>query len=75
MAISEIKLLMNRNKNMNEKYQSGCDWGKPIRISIYIYPWQQKVIEEISKKRKKKKRWIFFEMIMNYIGLYREGKV
>lgn len=60
---------------MNEKYQSGCYWGKPIRISIYIYPWQQKVIEEISKKRKKKKRWIFFEMVMNYIGLYREGKV
>lgn len=48
---------------------------KPIRISIYIYPWQLKVIEEISNKRKKKKRWIVFEMIMNYIGLYREGKV
>lgn len=66
---------MNRDKNMNKKYQSSRDWRKPTRISIYIYPWQLRVIEEISKKRKKKKRMIFFEMIMTYIGLYREGKV
>lgn len=54
---------------------SNKDKEKPVRISIYIYPWQLKLIQEISKKRKKKKRWIFFEMIMNYIGLFREGKV
>ena len=60
---------------MEKKYKHGCDCGKPIRISIYIYPWQLGIIEMISKKRKKKKRWIFFEMIMTYIGLYREGKL
>jgi len=66
---------MIRDMNMNEKYQPGCDLVKPIRISIYIYPWQLEIIEKIGKKRKKKKRWIFFEMIMTYIGLYLEGKV
>lgn len=60
---------------MKEKYQSGYESNRARRISIYIYPAQLKIIEEICKKRMKTKRLVFFEAIQGYIGAYREGKV
>ena len=53
---------------------SGYDWPRPERISIYIYPAQMKIIEEISKVWKKKKRDIFFEAVQQYIGYYVEWR-
>lgn len=66
---------MNRDNSMKEKYQSECKSDRPKRISIYIYPAQLKLIEEICKKRKKTKRLVFFEAIQSYIGAYLKGKV
>ncbi len=60
---------------MKKKYQLGYESDRAKRISIYIYPAQLKIIEEICKKRKKTKRWVFFEAVQGYIGAYREGKV
>jgi len=60
---------------MKKKYQSGYESDRAKRISIYIYPSQLRMIEEICKKRKKTKRWVFFEAVQTYIGAYREGKV
>lgn len=54
--------------------QSGYVWPDPQRIKIYIYPAQMKMIEEISRVWKKKKRDIFFEAIQTYIGFYVEWK-
>jgi hypothetical protein len=50
--------------------ESGYKWPNPERIKIYIYPAQMKLIEEISRVWKKKKRDIFFEAIQQYIGVY-----
>jgi hypothetical protein len=55
---------------MNDK-----DRENPIRISVYIYPAQLRIIEEICKKREKTKRWVFFEAIQSYIGAYIKGRV
>ena len=60
---------------MKKKYQSIYESDRAKRISIYIYPAQMKIIEEICKKRRKTKRWVFFEAVQTYIGAYREGKV
>jgi hypothetical protein len=51
-------------------FQSGYEWPNPVRISIYIYPAQMRMIEEISRVWKKKKRDIFLEAVQQYIGLY-----
>jgi len=48
---------------------------KAKRISIYIYPAQLKMIEKISKKRKKTKRQIFLEAIQSYIGAFLKDEV
>ncbi len=50
--------------------ESGYQWPKPERIKIYIYPAQLRLIEEISRTWKKKKRDIFFEAVQQYIGFY-----
>lgn len=55
-------------------HQLDHDWGKPKRISVYIYPAQLQMIERICEKRKKTKRWVFFEAIQSYIGAYIQGK-
>jgi len=55
--------------------QSDHDWGKPKRISVYIYPAQLQMIEMICEKRKKTKRWVFFEAVQSYIGAFLQGKV
>lgn len=55
--------------------ESTYDWEKAKRISIYIYPAQLKLIEEICRKRKKSKRQVFLEAIQAYIGAYRKGAV
>ncbi|MBN1270901.1 MAG: hypothetical protein JXB26_01405 [Candidatus Aminicenantes bacterium] len=60
---------------MNQKKHQKYDFGKPKRISIYIYPAQLQIIESICKKRNKTKRMIFFEAIQNYIGTYFKGDV
>jgi len=60
---------------MNKKNHSGYEFDRAKRISIYIYPSQLRMIEEIANKRKKRKRWVFMEAIQNYIGTYLEGKV
>jgi len=60
---------------MNKKYQSVYESDKTKRISIYIYPAQLNIIEEICKKRKKTKRWVFLEAIQTYIGHYLAGDV
>jgi len=51
------------------------NWGKPKRISVYIYPAQLNMIETICEKRRKTKRWIFFEAVQSYIGAFLQGKV
>jgi len=48
---------------------------KPIRITVYAFPWMIRRIEEISKKRKKSKRQVVFEAFTSYIRLYDKGKV
>ena len=53
---------------------SGYDWPTPQRIKIYIYPAQMKMIEEISRVWKRKKRDIFFEAVQQYIGYYVEWR-
>jgi hypothetical protein len=55
-------------------HESGYTWPQPERISIYIYPAQMKMIEEISRTWKKKKRDVFFEAIQQYIGFYVDWK-
>jgi len=67
--------MISGDNNMNRKYQSEYKSDRPKRISIYIYPAQLKLIEEICKKRKKTKRLVFFEAIQSYIGAYLKGKV
>ena len=67
--------MAKRDENMSMKYPSGHNSNRPKRISIYIYPTQLNMIEEIARKRKKTKRWIFMEAIQSYIGAYLEGKV
>jgi len=55
-----------------EKFQSGyLKSSDPIRITIYIFPNQLRLIEKISKKTGKRKRHIFFEMIAQYIADWR----
>jgi hypothetical protein len=54
--------------------ESGYKWPNPERIKIYIYPAQLKMIEEISRVWKIKKRDIFFEAIQAYIGYYAQWK-
>lgn len=51
------------------------DQDRPKRISIYIYPTQMNMIDEICETRRKTKRWVFFEAIQSYIGAYTQGKV
>lgn len=55
-------------------FQSGYGWPNPVRISIYIYPAQLKMIEEIVRVWKKKKRDVFFEAVQQYIGYYYQWK-
>jgi len=55
-------------------HESGYNWPRPKRISIYLYPAQIKMIEEISRVWKKKKRDVFFEAIQQYIGFYIDWK-
>lgn len=55
-------------------FQSGYGWPRPERISIYIYPAQLKMIEEIARVWKRKKRDVFLEAIQQYIGFYVEWK-
>ena len=50
--------------------ESGYEWPRARRISIYIYPAQMKMIDEISRVWKKKRRDVFFEAIQQYIGFY-----
>jgi hypothetical protein len=45
------------------------------RIPIYIYNAQLKKIEEICRKRNKRKRNVFFEAMQIYISLYEKGDV
>jgi hypothetical protein len=61
-------------KEWEELFQSGYEWPKPKRISIYIYPAQMRMIEEIARVWKKKKRDVFLEAIQTYIGFYFEWK-
>jgi len=64
----------NNQAEWEETHESGYEWPKPERISIYIYPAQMKMIEEISRVWKKKKRDVFFEAVQIYIGYYVEWK-
>lgn len=48
---------------------------KPIRITVYLFPWMIRRIEEIAEKRKKSKRQIVFEAFTNYIRLYDKGEI
>jgi len=57
-----------------DMHESGYAWPHPVRISIYIYPAQMKMIDEISRVWKKKKRDVFFECIQQYIGFYVDWK-
>ena len=50
--------------------ESGYRWPFPERRSVYLYPAQWKMLDEISRTWKKKKRDIFFEAIQQYIGFY-----
>ena len=59
----------------NEKTRKSDDFSELKRIPVYIYCAQLKKIEEISLKRNKTKRLIFFEAIQNYISLYERGKI
>jgi hypothetical protein len=54
--------------------ESGYRWPFPERRNIYLYPAQWKMLDEISRVWKKKKRDIFFEAIQQYIGVYVEWK-
>lgn len=45
------------------------------RIPVYIYDAQLKKIDEICKKRKKRRRMVFFEAFQTYISLFEEGKI
>lgn len=65
---------MKHDDEWEKMSESGYRWPKPERISIYIYPAQLKMIEEISRVWKKKKRDVFFEAIQGYIGYYLEWK-
>jgi len=48
---------------------------RPIRISIYVYPTQLEMIDEIALKRSKSRRRIFLEAVQTYIGSYIQGKI
>jgi len=65
------KKMIDEWERMNE---SGYDWPKPIRISIYIYPAQLKMIEEIARTWKQKKRDVFLQAIQTHIGFYANWK-
>lgn len=54
--------------------ESGYQWPRPFRVSVYIYPVQMKMLEEIARVWKKKKRDVFFEAFQTYIGYYVEWK-
>lgn len=43
---------------------------KPRRVSIYLYPWMLKKVEEICQKHNKRKRHFFMEAIVHYIQLH-----
>ncbi|NQT80264.1 MAG: hypothetical protein HQ555_07745 [Candidatus Aminicenantes bacterium] len=60
---------------MKNKNLSNLDSDQPRRISIYMYPAQLNMIEEIIEKRQKTKRWVFMEAIQTYIGHYLAGDV
>ncbi len=51
------------------------DSDKPLRISIYVYPAQLRIINEICSRRNKTKRRIFLEAIQSYIALYEQGEI
>ena len=47
---------------------------RPVKHSIWIYPAQLKMIDEISRVWEKEKRIIFYEAIQQYIGQYWQWK-
>jgi hypothetical protein len=67
----EIKKRESRaEREVEAMTESGYQWPRPERRSVYLYPVQWKMIDEISRTWKKKKRDVFFEAIQQYIGFY-----
>lgn len=64
------------NKKKSKKKRSPMEEFLEIqRLSIYIFDHQLERIDEICKKRRKKRRVVFFEAFQNYISLFDQGKV
>ena len=54
--------------------ESGYDWPKPKRISVYIFDNQLRMLEEIGKEKGMRLRHIFFECFQWYIATELQNK-
>jgi hypothetical protein len=57
-----------------ETIESGYEWPRPKRISVYIFDAQLRMLRQIAKEKGLRLRHVFFEAFQFYIGVYLQNK-
>jgi hypothetical protein len=68
---------MRRKKteqNWEKSIESGYEWPRPKRISVYIFDAQLKMLKQIAKEKETRMRHVFFEAFQWYITTYLQNK-
>ena len=72
--MNETKKQKDARREWERTTESGYEWPRPKRISVYIFNNQLKMLKQIAEEKEMRLRHVFFEAFQWYIATHLQNK-